>query len=65
MPCYDDRNSPSNVYADAKREFTHNSPVAEYLCEALKLLTKHGLQSEVSPGLAQWWIDHQARDGNP
>ena len=63
MPCYDSRNDSSHVRERALAEFRHNSPVAMYLCDAMKLLTAHGLNGAVSPGLAQWWEEHQEHDG--
>ena len=62
MPCYDPRNEPGYVLAEGKREWVHNSPVAQMLCEAMHLLEKHSPGVPVSDDLAQWWIAHQARD---
>ena len=63
MPCYDSRTDSSYVREEALREFRHNSPVAELLCEALTLLHA-GRSGDCSPALHQWWVEHQARDAN-
>ena len=55
MPCHDSRDEPSNVRAEALREYRHNSPVAELLCEAMKELESQKLLRTCSPALLQWW----------
>lgn len=61
MPCCDLRYEPSFVRSEAHKEYRHNSPVAELLCEAMQLLTK--MQADkYSPALTQWWAEHQERD---
>lgn len=68
MPCYDGRDSVSyarnearsEARAEAFREFRHNSPVAEMLCEAMQIIEANGLP--VSVNLANWWVEHKIRD---
>ena len=64
MPSYDSRNDPSAVRAEALREFRHNSPVAEFLCEAMTRLESHQLAGTCSPELRAWWSAHKNRDAN-
>jgi len=64
MPCYDERDEPSFVRAEAQREWRHNSPVAELLCWSLVHMSEreqHRLL-QMNPALAQWWAEHQERD---
>lgn len=61
MPCYDSRNEPDNVRAEALREFTHNSPVAEMLCDLMRQ-ADDGYVIDFSPELLAWWEEHKARD---
>jgi hypothetical protein len=67
MPCYDSRNEPDYVRAEAEKEWTHNSPVAELLCYVMGKLKAdipfaEGGLLEKNPALAQWWNEHQRRD---
>ena len=61
MPCYDSRNDPENIWDEARRDFRHNSDVAEMLCTVLRLPRNSDLLHEV-PGLSRWWKEHQERD---
>lgn len=63
MPCYDSRNDPSNVWADAKADARHNSDVAEILCTLCKAIERDDLyRNLMTPPLRQWWVEHQERD---
>jgi len=70
MPCYDERNEPAYVRAEAEREWMHNSPVAELLCSVMRRLEREGMKPYTAassmcnkdPALARWWRDHLARD---
>ncbi len=62
MPCYDSRDSSENARAEAMREFRHNSPVAEMLCEVMRRISLKGMLYECSPAVVQWWEEHQRRD---
>jgi hypothetical protein len=72
MPCYDDRNEPDNVRAEAKKEFQADlDKLTRLLCCAMKIL-----DLEFNPGgyvgtwgdegdgreLYEWWKEHQKRD---
>lgn len=71
MPCYDSRDDEpyrsAQVVEEARREFTHNSPVAELLCTVMKHLQNEHSRGYVSvlanhPEVSKWWADHQERD---
>jgi hypothetical protein len=62
MPCYDSRDEPENVRKEALAEFTHNSPVAALLCEAVQIIKAAGLAPKCSNELLQWDADHTIRD---
>jgi hypothetical protein len=63
MPCYDSRNEPEYVRAEAMKEFMHNSPVAEMLCLCLGLLEDNVVDfPSLPPAVHQWWEEHKARD---
>lgn len=66
MPCYDDRDSPANVAAEAvtraRKEFRHNSDVAQMLCSLIKALEAYGVTSLIDRPTAQWWEEHKKRD---
>lgn len=68
MPCYDERNEPSYVraeaVAEARKSFLHNSPVAELLCFVLTntVPSKRAPLLAANSKLAHWWKDHQERD---
>ncbi|AUV61799.1 hypothetical protein FDJ28_gp53 [Pseudomonas phage Bjorn] len=67
MPCYDPRDTDPELarrdgYESAKREFTHNSPVAELLCYLLTNSPAARTHAATNPALGRWWRDHQARD---
>lgn len=64
MPCYDERSEPRYVRAEAEREWVHNSPVAELLCEAMKVIEVQRVRPMLSLKLEKWWKDHQKRDRN-
>jgi len=61
MPCYDGRDSPEYARQEARREFRHNSDVAERLC-SLMLQIEAGELKHISPELQMWWTEHKARD---
>lgn len=60
MPCYDSRNDPSNVWADAKADARHNSDVAELLCKVCRKM--EAMHDPMSRELAVWWQEHKTRD---
>lgn len=63
MPCYDSRSDPDYVREDARREFRHNSDVAELLCFVLShpmSVVQACLNN--NPALAKWWAEHAERD---
>ena len=66
MPCYDERNSPSYVREETKRQlmesFTHNSHVAEMLCEATMIIREAKLEDKLSQDVRNWMMVHQLRD---
>lgn len=62
MPCYDSRSEPKNVLADARKEWMHNSPVAEMLCSVMKEIEAGRLLEIVTPDVRAWWEDHKKRD---
>jgi len=62
MPCYDSRNEPAYVTAEAKREFRHNSDVAEMLCWVMVQIERGEPITEIPVELAGWWIEHKKRD---
>lgn len=62
MPCYDSRNEPDYVRAEARREFRHNSDVAEMLCWLMVKIQAQEPITEIPIELATWWIEHKARD---
>lgn len=61
MPCYDDRDEPAYVLAEARKEWMHNSPVAEMLCDLMKQVAASGKVNLTADVLA-WWREHEARD---
>ena len=63
MPCYDDRNSPSEVRAETQKDFRHNSPVAEMLCFVLTNIDKADIAT-MPEEIQVWWKEHQIRDAN-
>lgn len=70
MPCYDGRENERQVDVDyedrarLRKEWTHNSPVAELLCTALKNLPLNQRRNlfEIDQRLAVWWSEHKRRD---
>lgn len=70
MPCYDGRENERQVNVTyehegrLRKEWMHNSPIAELLCTVMKNLTLveriHLIGKD--PKLGFWWSDHQARD---
>ena len=61
MPCYDNRDSPSEVRAEARKDFRHNSDVAEMLCHVLTHVPPSDIQT-MPKNIQVWWTEHQARD---
>jgi hypothetical protein len=47
-----------------KKEFRHNSDVAELLCSVLKLMKQDSLNElfKYVPGVGLWWEEHKKRD---
>lgn len=66
MPCYDSRDSPEYKVQEARRDFRHNSDVAEMLCYLLKQVdaVKAGEEFELklTPQIMLWWQEHKIRD---
>lgn len=70
MPCYDGRENERQVNVTdehegrLRREWMHNSPIAELLCSVMKKLTveQRAPLLVADPKLAHWWRDHQERD---
>lgn len=69
MPCYDPRDNSdsaleSRVRTKLVNEFQHNSNVAAMLCGVLTRVHPVDVLklAEEVPGLATWWVEHQARD---
>lgn len=70
MPCYDGRENERQVTVTyehegrLRKEWMHNSPIAELLCTAMSNL--QGVQRDAlirkDPKLGHWWNDHQERD---
>jgi hypothetical protein len=62
MPCYTPPPTHEETRAYWERELRHNSPVAELLCTACKLLAAHTASLAWPADLLCWWTEHQARD---
>jgi len=66
MPCYDGRDSAESRSAEAvqaaRKEFRHNSDVAQMLCDTLKKLEADNALHLVSVPTQIWWEEHKARD---
>ena len=69
MPCsdgrYDDcsRDDGSSIIVKALDEFKHNSPVAELLCTAIKIMEQNGITDVTLPdNLLEWKKEHEIRD---
>jgi hypothetical protein len=63
VPCYDSRNEPAYVRAEARKEWRHNSDVAQMLCTILKECRPETIAT-LPEEIQQWWAEHQARDQN-
>lgn len=61
MPCYDSRNEPSYLLREAKRDFRHNSDVAQMLCDILKYKPE---LIDYTPEIQRWWKEHKERDAD-
>lgn len=61
MPCYDNRDSPSEVREEARKDFRHNSDVAEMLCHVLSNIHPFAIAT-LPENIQQWWQEHQIRD---
>lgn len=58
MPCYDSRNEPSYVRAEAKKEFQEDlNNLTRLLCEACKIIFYRRSQAP-SDELRKWHEDH-------
>ena len=65
MPCYDGGYGDSLKEEKLLKEFEHNSPVAEILCDVCLQMTDAGLDpGNVSEKLRVWWEEHKKRDKN-
>jgi hypothetical protein len=64
MPCYDDRNETPYVLEEAKKDWNHNSSIAELLCGVMKRMDNRELAIYAPKGskLWHWWEDHKERD---
>lgn len=70
MPCYDGRENERQVLVDyedrekLRREWFHNSPIAELLCSVMKEVPPFVRDSLLldNTKLAHWWHDHKERD---
>lgn len=69
MPCYDGRENERQVLVNdvdrerLRKEWRHNSPVAELLCYLLKNSpAARNEHCQNNPKLAKWWAEHQERD---
>ena len=63
MPCYDGRDSPSYVHAEAKKEFQADlDKLTRLLCEAMPYVMKEITMTKPSTELLDWWIGHQKLD---
>lgn len=70
MPCYDGRENERQVNVTyehegrLRKEWMHNSPIAELLCYVMRNLN-HAQSVDLRAGnskLGHWWNDHQVRD---
>lgn len=64
MPCYDGRyDLKSGISMGSMASlWTHNSPVSELLCEAVKKLRESNLFDSCSYELKNWAHEHDRRD---
>jgi hypothetical protein len=62
MPCYDGRESQHFAVEEARREFRHNSDVAEMLCRLMRQLESNADELEIPVSLQMWWYEHKQRD---
>lgn len=62
MPCYTP-DYRDEQFAQERKNFTHNSPVAEMLCA---LIRREGISTKAlqraHKDLPKWWIEHLKRD---
>ncbi len=61
MPCVDDRTG-SELVAEARRAFRHNSDVAEMLCTTCKTIEAEGKLDRLDPATKAWWAEHKKHD---
>jgi len=59
MPCYDDRDSPSNVRAESQAQI---DKLTRLLCEACLTITNVENKAICSVELREWWANHQKID---
>jgi hypothetical protein len=65
MPCYDGRDTGervSDAVESARREFRHNSDVAELLCAQCRALEQLGHKDLIHRAVLAWWEEHKERD---
>jgi hypothetical protein len=65
MPCYDSRNEPDNIRAEAKRDFQADlDKLTRMLCRACAVIEKKANALELSMGaeLSEWWERHKRLD---
>jgi len=62
MPCYDSRSdaNTSEGRAEMRKDFRHNSDVAEMLCGMCRVVEARGLF--IPTDVYEWWKEHKARD---
>ncbi len=56
MPCYDGRRDNDTD--------EHNSPLAQMLCQAMRVIEEFKLESQVTQEVNAWWREHKERDEN-
>lgn len=65
MPCYDERDSTAEELAAARKEFRHNSDVAEMLCRLCHLIEDDpGIPNLLDVDTQRWFEEHKKRDAN-
>jgi hypothetical protein len=64
MPCYDSRGDANTPEGrdELLRSFTHNSPLAEIMCELMRRIEYECPSLPVPDAAAHWWKEHKARD---
>lgn len=60
MPCYTPPPTEEETRAHYYEEFTHNSPLAQMMCDLCQILDRDTIHRV--GGLEAWWGAHQRRD---